>query len=123
MMLVRGSTATASWLKRPMSMMGRGSTGPVALESTSKTQPWVLVKLVEPPSSSFGPTAVSSQLSQLPHGVGPPAQLTVVPERLTKSDWSSRFAPTTSVVVPPPATGSYGLAPRAEPTLPPFRSS
>ena len=52
-----------------------GGAGTRALAGTSNTQPWAL------------PTAgalrlVSSQLSQLPHDVGPPAQFTAVPERL-----------------------------------------
>jgi hypothetical protein len=47
---------------------------------------------------------VSSQVIQVPHGVGPPAQLTVVPLMLTKSRINSRVVGwTSSEVVQPPA--------------------
>ena len=53
------------------------------------------------------PMVVSSHEIQLPHGVGPPAQFTRVPERLTKSRVICRvFRSMTSVVVPPPAVSS-----------------
>jgi hypothetical protein len=38
-MPVRGSTAAASWLNRPIALSGIGVTGPVARAGTSNTQP------------------------------------------------------------------------------------
>ena len=51
--------------------------------------------------------SVSSQVSQVPHGVGPPAQLTSVPEMPTHSPW---LAPGVSVsmTVQPPALSAPG---------------
>src|SRR3546814_4613946 len=55
--------------------------------------------------------SVSSQVSQVPAGVGPPAQLRMVPLRLA---WCSTRRPApesnTSVVVPPAELGSYDAA-------------
>jgi hypothetical protein len=50
---------------------------------------------------------VSSQVSQEPAGVGPPAQLRMVPDRLPNELTSAMAAVSNSrVVVPPAATGS-----------------
>src|SRR5688572_29103473 len=104
-MPVDGSTVTASWLKRPIALYGIGSTGPLAEAGTSNTQPCVF------PNPSLGPTTVSSHVSQLPQGVGPPAQFTNVPAMLTQLPMSSRLRPTSRVVVPAPASGSYAFGP------------
>ena len=72
-----GSTAIASWLNRPISVSGTGSTRPISSTAgTSKLYPWSLART----SSVF--STVSSQLTHVFHGVGPPAQLRKVPERL-----------------------------------------
>ena len=56
------------------------------------------------------PTTVSSQVSQVPHGVGMPAQLVSVPFRLTQEPRSSAVSASTSrVVVPPGALRSYAV--------------
>jgi hypothetical protein len=56
---------------------------------------------------------VSSQVSQLPHGVRPPAQFTIVPFTLANSRVSSGVPSgrmrTSRVVVPPPPRVSYAL--------------
>ena len=101
-MPVAGSTAMASCTKRPMAVSGsnvaRPSTG------TSKIQPCSRVKR----GSLTGSAVVSSQVSHEPQGVGPPAQLRMVPAmlavlRITFAACKSR----SSVVVPPPASVSY----------------
>ena len=85
-----------------MARSGTGSTGPVASTGTSKTYPWGLSK------PDPVPHKVSSHDSQLPHGVGPPAQLTIVPASDTNSSTSSTASSpscieilTSSDVVPP----------------------
>ncbi len=99
-MPVRGSMSTASWEKKPIASIGvldsalLGSFG-----STSNTKPWPA-----PPVKR-----VSSQVSQVPHGVPPPAQFVLVPEFVTKESARLRLGPTTTPVVPPIALGSYGL--------------
>src|SRR6266540_1251774 len=97
-MPVRGSTATASWLKRPMARSGTGVTGPSTADGTSNTHPWVCS------NPSRRPTTVSSAVSQLPQGVRPPAQFTVVPERLTKSRTRFRAASARPVITAEPVT-------------------
>ena len=57
------SAAAASWVKAPIA--GRTTAGTAPIGSHSHTRP----------------AAYSSQLSQVPHGVAPPAQLPRVPER------------------------------------------
>src|SRR5688572_19406516 len=57
-----------------------------------------------------GPFVVSSQVIQVPHGVGPPAQFAFVPLRLTQSAVTLRSFVTSRVVVPPPERGSYALS-------------
>ena len=53
------------------------------------------------------PIVVSSQVSQDPHGVGPPAQLRTVPLMLAQLDvHRPRSVSNSSVEVPPPASGS-----------------
>ncbi len=60
---------------------------------TSKTQPWPA-------------TSVSSQVSQLPQGVTPPAQLRIVPARLDhEASHLPRFVSNTRLVVPPLPVG------------------
>src|SRR5687768_12655574 len=57
----------------------------------------------------------SSHVSQEPHGVGPPAQLTLVPARLVTLESSLPDAVSKSMdVVPPPLEGSY-TSPAATP--------
>ena len=52
--------------------------------------------------------SLSSQVSQLPHGVGPPAQLLIVPDRPTHSLRRRPERVTSMTVQPPPsAPGSY----------------
>jgi hypothetical protein len=65
-------------------------------------KPWSLVYPLSPALSS-----VSSQVSQVRHGVGPPEQLMAVPPRLTYSLVELPCRSTTSVLVPPAAAGSY----------------
>src|SRR5688500_14788087 len=115
-MHVRGSTQTASCAKRPMALIGSAAADPFATECTSNTHPCVFSK------PSRGPTTVSSADNQVNQGVAPPAQLTVVPQRLTQLASSSRCLLTTIVVVPPAQSRSYGLAPMGG-ALVPFRSS
>ncbi len=67
---------------------------------TSNTYPWSLVKV------ALARCSVSSQLSQVPHGVAPPAQLLNVPARLTYSCTTWLCLSTRIVVVPPPDAGS-----------------
>src|SRR5690349_4682542 len=63
------------------------------------------------PHPCAGPSVVSSQESHEPHGVGPPAQLMIVPLRLMKSRTSvadpSGARRTSRDVQPPPPRGSY----------------
>ena len=62
-----------------------------------------------PPVKSLptsGPLTVSSQVSHEPHGVAPPAQFICVPLQLTQESTLVAWRLTSSVVVPPPATGS-----------------
>ena len=65
---------------------------------TSKTYPCGSSKSFPPP----GPSTVSSQVSHDPHGVGPPAQLTAVPARLTQARRTEPLAVSNSTVVVPP---------------------
>ena len=53
-----------------------------------------------------GPFTVSSQVSQLPHGIAPPEQFIIVPARLTFEASTSPVGVTCTVVVPPLALGS-----------------
>jgi hypothetical protein len=66
---------------------------------------------VLPANPLFVPAVVSSQVSHVPQGVMPPAQLTKVPLMLTNSlttvgSASAGSMSTTIVVQPPPAVGS-----------------
>ena len=62
-------------------------------EPTSKFQPWPA-------------TSVSSQVSQVPHGVTPPAQLRTVPARLDHdASHVPRFVSKIRFVVPPLPVG------------------
>ncbi len=54
--------------------------------------------------------SVSSQVSQVPQGVTPPAQLFTVPDTLTYSRTRSPAADSSMLVVPPPAAGVVGQA-------------
>ncbi len=78
------SKVMASCVNRPMPLIGRALEVPWA--GTSNTQPWVCsssspFSSLESSLSPFS-TVVSSQLSQLPQGVGPPAQFRTVPLKL-----------------------------------------
>jgi hypothetical protein len=68
--------------------------------STSKTYPWSFWKA--PPARC----SVSSQVSQVSHGVMPPAQLLCVPATLTYSRMRLPSLSTSMFVVPPFAPGS-----------------
>src|SRR5690606_17574094 len=83
------STATASWLNAPIA--GRTVPWPACCGSHSHTWP-------------VGP--FSSHDSHVPHGVGPPAQLSDVPERM-------RYAPS---MVPSAAKVTADAPPAAPPT-------
>src|SRR5262245_11371304 len=97
-----GSTASASWEKRPMSRIGDASLKPSL--GTSNTYP---CGVPVPPPDGATNTVVSAQLIQRFHGVGPPAQFRMVPLRLSLvSMCAPSFVSKTSVVVPPDASGS-----------------
>ena len=70
---------------------------------------WVSGTLETPVKSgpTSGPLIVSSQVIQLPHGIGPPEQFICVPFRLVKLLTTSPVRLTSTVVVPPCAIGSY----------------
>ncbi len=53
-----------------------------------------------------GPLTVSSQVIQLPHGIGPPEQFICVPFRLVNASSTSPRGVTRIDVVPPPARES-----------------
>src|SRR5688572_12627253 len=102
------SMAIASWTNRPIAFSGTGLTAELSDAGTSKQYPCGFGKppVLVPRALvlTVGPSVVSSQEIQLPQGVGPPAQLISVPERLTKSRTIVRFfGSITNVVVPPPA--------------------
>jgi hypothetical protein len=101
--LLAGSIATASCGYRPRKVSGSalrpGFSDPTGL--TSNTQPW---SRVSPSVPAF--FSVSSQVSQVPQGVVPPAQLLTVPDRLTYSRTRSPVAESSMLVVPPPPAGS-----------------
>jgi hypothetical protein len=70
-MPVAGSMSTASCEKKPIPRIGvLDSSFSGSFGSTSKTYPCPVVRS-------------SSQVSQVPHGVAPPAQLLRVPEEVT----------------------------------------
>ena len=73
---------------------------------------WVSGTLETPVKSgpTSGPLTVSSQLTQLPHGIGPPLQFICVPFRLVNAPTTSPKRLTSTVVVPPWAIGSYAKA-------------
>ena len=87
-----------------MARNGSARTASSAPAGTSNTYPCGAVQ------PRPGPKVVSSHVSQLRHGVVPPAQLIIVPPALTKSRTRtgrpSASIRTSSVVVPPPASGS-----------------
>jgi hypothetical protein len=92
-MPVFGSMATASCRSRPMSTIGRAVVA-AGSACTSNTYP------CRRPPAALRSITVSSQESQLPQGVAPPAQLTSVPP----SDGSAsiqRRPRNFNVVVPP----------------------
>src|SRR5271163_3710556 len=110
----------ASCVNRPMPLMGRPSEVPWA--GTSNTQPWVCSNSNPFSSREFAlspfSTMVSSQLSQVPQGVGPPAQFLTVPLRLTQDDSSlAVLVLKTRFVQPPLPNLSY--AERALPNATP----
>src|SRR5688572_13112532 len=100
-MPVTGSIATASCTKQPSPVSGTGLACPNA--GTSNTQPCCLVYA----AFVCGPLVFSSHVSQLPHGVGPPAQLLIVPAMLADelSHCPVRGL-NARLVVPPMPTGS-----------------
>src|SRR5215203_3497565 len=57
-----------------------------------------------------GPLTVSSHVSHVPHGVGPPLQFCSVPLRETYDLMTWPSPSTSTVVVPPGAFGSYAVA-------------
>ena len=77
---------------------------------TSKTNPWGWVSVTFDAPVKSGPTSgpliVSSHVTQLPHGIGPPEQFICVPFRLVKERTTSPYRVTSIVVVPPPVIGS-----------------
>ena len=80
------STASASWAYRPNALIGFGMAGAVGedLEDVAVVQLVGAGLAVAAPGRSFL-SSVSSQVNQVPQGVGPPAQLTAVPEMPTHS--------------------------------------
>ena len=97
-MPVSGSMATASCTKRPRPLSGTAVAAPSA--GTSKTYPCGWLNRL----AGRGSASVSSHVSHVPHGVGPPAQLRVVPHRLAHAFVTVPEAGSNStVVVPPPA--------------------
>src|SRR5690606_37118132 len=94
-------------MNRPIALSGTGVTSDSATTGTSKMYPCSCSHPRDVPST------LSSQVSQLCHGVGPPAQLTIVPFRLMKSRTTSGTPPsamrTSSEVVHPPALASYAF--------------
>ena len=83
-------------------------------------KPWGCVKgTLETPVKSgptSGPFTVSSQVTQLPHGIRPPAQFIWVPLRLVNARSTLPYRSTRVVVVPPRAMASYGVpGPNAAP--------
>src|SRR3954466_10883957 len=107
-MPVAGSTAIASCQKRPIPVIGVAFDTPSC--GTSKMYPCGFVVA----GFRFGSSSVSSQESHEPHGVGPPAQFTRVPDRLgvTLTTFPA-FGSNSVVVVPPPQVASYGRLPNA----------
>ena len=98
-----GSMTTASWAKRPQALIGTGTCFEGSSANTSKTYPW---SLSSPPVPALA--SLSSQVSQEPHGVGPPAQLLIVPDRPTHSERRLPLRVTSMTVQPPPrAPASY----------------
>src|SRR5678816_3742649 len=102
MVPLAGSTAMPSWTKRPIALSGTGFAAPVA--GTSNIQPCVFANVYGLPAVSFSPGSwsVSSHVSQVPQGVGPPAQLRLVPE-IALQDLRSlpAFVSNTRFVQPP----------------------
>ena len=76
-------------------------------------KPWRCVKgTLDTPVKSgptSGPLIVSSQLTQLSHGIRPPAQFIWVPLRLVNARSTLPYRSTRVVVVPPRAMASYGV--------------
>src|SRR6478672_6400823 len=91
---------TASCGKRPQALIGFGlcSEGPAG--KTSKTYPWSFWSVV-PPDVEPALASVSSQVSQLPQGVAPPAQLLIVPDRPTHCALRLPSLVTSMTVQPP----------------------
>ena len=102
---VVGCTATASWAKRPRNLSGTVAWARLSAGSgeTSKTQPWSTD--ADFPASDLPParSSVSSQVSHVPHGVTPPAQLFTVPATPTYCDLRAPRESTAITVQPPPA--------------------
>jgi hypothetical protein len=97
-----GSTTTASCAYRPSALTGCGSRiASRSNGSTSNTYPW---SRSIPPSPATA--SVSSQVSQVRHGVTPPAQLVDVPAMPTRSLTRRPWASATTIVQPPAAPGS-----------------
>ena len=91
------SNATASCSKRPMPTIG------ARVAAAERDRPRTRSR-----AACASVSNSSSHVSQVPHGVGPPAQFVSVPARLTQSLTSRRSRSTSSVVVPPAlASGSY----------------
>ena len=84
------------------------------LTGTSNTYPCGFVSgTLEAPVKSAptsGPLTVSSQVTQAPHGIRPPEQFIIVPFRLVNERITRPVGVTCTVVVPPRAIGSYGVA-------------
>ena len=88
-------------MNRPIAFNGSAEAAPRL--GTSKTYPCGFSSGL----SLAGPLTVSSQDSHEPHGVGPPAQLRIVPVRLgAVSVTRSARVSKVRVVVPPPPRGS-----------------
>src|SRR5688572_4126157 len=98
--------ASASCEKRPIAVYAIGLGPAVSVEpdaGTSKMYPWGFVR-----SPSPTPSVVSSHVNHDPHGVVPPAQFRTVPLMLDQElRRRPRFVSNSSVVVPPPAWGSW----------------
>src|SRR5262245_14183351 len=92
MLPVLGSTASASCTNRPSWGSGVTWTKPSADDGASYTKPWGL------PWTS----TVSSQVSHEPHGVGPPAQLVLVPDRTPQTTGLPGSRGSNSMMVLPP---------------------
>src|SRR5262249_12523839 len=95
---------------RPNALTGLGSWWADAPVMISKTYPWFFSYMpVWPAADQVAPALmkVSSQVSQVPHGLTPPAQLRTVPEMPTHSD-KGRPAPSVVTTVQPLALTAPG---------------